>query len=283
MGLKQPLNGTLPRRAPTPLESQHKGWERCHATALTVSASALLATLVTFVVLNVLLNDVNLPQLQESPSRMNGLPRSALQQAAAGVAQQAAIKAPDISNSSRAAKAPRPLAKQPTLPPPAKPFVHLFPNLNGLYSIPAKDSSPRCSHSHICDGDHSCGRDKLGCIVEAKARKEHVRKAIAWAWDGYRKHAWGHDEVDIVSKSPHVWFHLGLTIVDSLDTLLLAGLHEEYQQARHWVANHLSFADGSSIQFFEVNIRILGGLLSAYYLSDGDEMYLNKAEQLADR
>lgn len=98
-----------------------------------------------------------------------------------------------------------------------------------------------------------------------------------------RKHAWGHDEVDILSKSPHAWFHLGLTIVDSLDTLLLAGLYEEYQQARHWVANHLTFVDGSSVQFFEVNIRILGGLLSAYYLSDGDDMYLNKAEQLADR
>jgi hypothetical protein len=55
------------------------------------------------------------------------------------------------------------------------------------------------------------------------------------------------------------------------------------QQARHWVANHLQFKDGSSVQFFEVNIRILGGLLSAYYLSDGDDMYLHKAQQLADR
>eukprot|EP00882_Tetradesmus_deserticola_P034162 GHRQ01039093.1.p1 GENE.GHRQ01039093.1~~GHRQ01039093.1.p1 ORF type:complete len:144 (+),score=44.55 GHRQ01039093.1:200-631(+) len=62
-----------------------------------------------------------------------------------------------------------------------------------------------------------------------------------------------------------------------------AGLHEEYQEARHWVANHLQFKDGSSVQFFEVNIRILGGLLSAYYLSDGDDMYLHKAQQLGDR
>jgi mannosyl-oligosaccharide alpha-1,2-mannosidase len=38
-----------------------------------------------------------------------------------------------------------------------------------------------------------------------------------------------------------------------------------------------------AMQFFEVNIRILGGLLSAYYLSGGDELYLLKAEQMAER
>jgi hypothetical protein len=49
------------------------------------------------------------------------------------------------------------------------------------------------------------------------------------------------------------------------------------------VANHLQFKEYSSVQFFEVNIRILGGLLSAYFLSDGDDMYLHKAQQLGDR
>lgn len=98
-----------------------------------------------------------------------------------------------------------------------------------------------------------------------------------------RKYAWGQDEVDVVTHTPKAWFNLGLTIVDSLDTLLLAGLQEEYQQARDWVANHLEFRDGSKVQFFEVNIRILGGLLSAYYLSAGDDVYLQKAQDLADR
>jgi hypothetical protein len=32
-----------------------------------------------------------------------------------------------------------------------------------------------------------------------------------------------------------------------------------------------------------VNIRILGGLLSAYHLSGGDEVLLQKAEHLGDR
>jgi hypothetical protein len=78
--------------------------------------------------------------------------------------------------------------------------------------------------------------------------------------------------------------HSPLTIWHfSLVRKLLAGLHEEYQQARHWVANHLQFKEHNSVQFFEVNIRILGGLLSAYFLSDGDDMYLHKAQQLGDR
>jgi hypothetical protein len=51
------------------------------------------------------------------------------------------------------------------------------------------------------------------------------------------------------SKSPSTWFHLGLTIVDSIDTLLILGLDEEYQEARHWVANNLHFdhAGGVSV------------------------------------
>jgi hypothetical protein len=38
-----------------------------------------------------------------------------------------------------------------------------------------------------------------------------------------RKYAWGSDEVDIINHTPKAWFNLGLTIVDSLDTLILAG------------------------------------------------------------
>jgi hypothetical protein len=63
-----------------------------------------------------------------------------------------------------------------------------------------------------------------------------------------RKHAWGFDELNAASQQPMAWFNLGLTIVDSLDTLLLMNLMDEYQEARHWVANHLKFPDGASVQ-----------------------------------
>lgn len=38
---------------------------------------------------------------------------------------------------------------------------------------------------------------------------------------------------------------MGLTIVDSLDTLIILGLMEEYTEARYWVANHLDLNQGS--------------------------------------
>ena len=47
---------------------------------------------------------------------------------------------------------------------------------------------------------------------------------------------------------------MGLTVIDSLDTLLILGLDEEFAEARHWVANHLDFE-----QMNPVSVR-------AYYL-----------------
>jgi mannosyl-oligosaccharide alpha-1,2-mannosidase len=60
-------------------------------------------------------------------------------------------------------------------------------------------------------------------------RQIAVRDAMRHAWTAYRTYAWGHDEVKPLSKSPSPWFGLGLTIVDSIDTLYIMnmtkGLH----------------------------------------------------------
>lgn len=72
------------------------------------------------------------------------------------------------------------------------------------------------------------------------------------------------------------WFHLGLTIIDGLDTAYLMGLDEEFQEARHWIATQLNLNQNVDINFFETTIRILGGFISTYHLS-GDKMFLDKA------
>ena len=132
---------------------------------------------------------------------------------------------------------------------PPRPFKHPFPGPEyRLYSLPAKDDSPRCRQSGICDGDRSCGPDKLGCVASARARQQKVREAIKWSWQGYRKYAWGSDEVNVLGRAPMPWFRLGLTIVDGIDTLMIAGLEEEYREARHWIANQLHFPDDSQVQ-----------------------------------
>ncbi|KAL7988447.1 hypothetical protein Chor_007366 [Crotalus horridus] len=60
---------------------------------------------------------------------------------------------------------------------------------------------------------------------------------------------------------------LGASIVDALDTLYIMGLHDEFREGQEWIENHLDFSVNSEVSVFEVNIRFIGGLLAAYYLS----------------
>lgn len=123
------------------------------------------------------------------------------------------------------------------------------------------------------------------------ARQDAVRRAFVRAWQGYKTHAWGADELRPVSNDSHNNFNgWGATIVDSLDTLLVMGLHDEYTLARnhvndvdfHYVGGERSAygsADGR-VPVFETGIRYLGGLLSAYDLT-GDALMRDRAEELA--
>ncbi|VTJ78638.1 Hypothetical predicted protein [Marmota monax] len=62
----------------------------------------------------------------------------------------------------------------------------------------------------------------------------------------------------------------GATIIDSLDTLYLMELKEEFQEAKAWVENYFHLNVTGEASLFEVNIRYIGGLLSAFYLT-GEE------------
>jgi ER degradation enhancer, mannosidase alpha-like 2 len=111
-----------------------------------------------------------------------------------------------------------------------------------------------------------------------------VRSEFLHAWAGYKKYAWGHDDLRPLTKSPHDWYGqpLLLTQVDALDTLVLMGLKDEADSTREYVARHLSFDQDAYVQNFEVTIRLLGGLLSAYQLT-GDWRLLKLAEDLGGR
>jgi hypothetical protein len=47
---------------------------------------------------------------------------------------------------------------------------------------------------------------------------------------------------------------IGYTVVDALDTMLLMGLDEEYQRARSWVADEMSFERDHDYNTFEVRL-----------------------------
>jgi len=116
--------------------------------------------------------------------------------------------------------------------------------------------------------------------TQNKKRAAKVKEAMKFAWDNYVKYDWGGDELRPISRGDHDWFSLGLTIVDSLDTLHIMNLHEEFDKARDWVANlDLSKNTRHQVSVFETIIRYLGGFLSTYHLS-GDKIFLDKAEQM---
>jgi mannosidase alpha-like ER degradation enhancer 2 len=73
-----------------------------------------------------------------------------------------------------------------------------------------------------------------------------------------------------------------MTPVDSFDTMVLMGLDEESKEAKSLVLENLHFDHDMEVQVFEVNIRLLGGLISAYQL-DGDERFLALARDLGER
>ncbi|XP_041019199.1 mannosyl-oligosaccharide 1,2-alpha-mannosidase MNS1-like [Juglans microcarpa x Juglans regia] len=114
-------------------------------------------------------------------------------------------------------------------------------------------------------------------------RRQKVKDSMLHAWTSYEKYAWGHDELQPQTKNGIDSFGgLGATLVDSLDTLFIMGLDEQFKRAREWVANSLDFNKNYDASVFETTIRVLGGLLSTYDLS-GDEVFLEKARDIADR
>ena len=120
--------------------------------------------------------------------------------------------------------------------------------------------------------------------AESAQLAQRVKEETRHAWRGYKQYAWGQDALKPLSKSGHNWYKSSLlmTPVDALSTLLVMGLKEESDEARELIASQLNFDQDLSVQNFEITIRLLGGLVSAYQLS-GDARLLAKAEDLGKR
>ncbi|KAJ3289693.1 mannosyl-oligosaccharide alpha-1,2-mannosidase [Borealophlyctis nickersoniae] len=116
-----------------------------------------------------------------------------------------------------------------------------------------------------------------------KEKKARIVDAFRHAWKGYEDHAWGYDELHPISKRGSNWFGLGLTIVDSLDTAWIMGQTDIFEKAKKWILTEMKFDHDGDSNVFELTIRVLGGLLSAYHLSgETDKALLAKAVELAD-
>ncbi|KAK4656510.1 hypothetical protein QC762_204900 [Podospora pseudocomata] len=114
-------------------------------------------------------------------------------------------------------------------------------------------------------------------------RRDAVKKVFQRCWNSYRKHAWMSDEIMPISGGKRdVFGGWGATLVDSLDTLWIMDLKDEFKEAVE-AASKIDFskAPGDKVNVFETNIRYLGGFLAAYDLS-GDRRLLRKATEVGE-
>ncbi|KHN99941.1 mannosyl-oligosaccharide 1,2-alpha-mannosidase [Metarhizium album ARSEF 1941] len=132
-------------------------------------------------------------------------------------------------------------------------------------------------------------------------RRQRVVEAFELSWDAYSRYAWGYDEYHPIAKTGRNMAPKGLgwIIIDSLDTMMLMNLTSRVEHAREWLSKSLTWDQDQDVNTFETTIRMLGGLLSAHYLSNeypnlapvvdddhgkpGEDLYLEKAKDLADR
>jgi len=120
--------------------------------------------------------------------------------------------------------------------------------------------------------------------TQNKQLAAEVKAEFLHAWNGYKKYAWGHDDLKPLSKTHHDWYPqpLLMTPIDSLDTMILMDLDDEAAKTKQYILDNLSFDKDIEVQNFEITIRLLGGLLTNYQLT-GDKRFLNLAEDLGNR
>jgi len=111
---------------------------------------------------------------------------------------------------------------------------------------------------------------------------DETRQMFTFGYDSYMKYAFPLDELDPIhctGRGPDyenpsninindVLGDYSLGLVDVLDTLAIMGNKTEFQKAVKLVLDHVSFDKPNTVQVFEANIRVLGGLLSAHLLME---------------
>ncbi len=135
-----------------------------------------------------------------------------------------------------------------------------------------------------CQNSGSGGHDKQSDHLPENELSREVVSETLRSWEAYKKYAWGHDVLAPLSQSHKDWYSEPLYIspIDAYSTLSLMGLEKEAKEIENYVVDSLDFNIDIEAKIFEVNIRILGGLLSMYELS-GNDLVLEKARDFADR
>jgi hypothetical protein len=116
-------------------------------------------------------------------------------------------------------------------------------------------------------------------ISAAGVKAEFVR-----SWDAYRKYAWGHDLLQPVSRGHADWYKESLHIspIDAYSTMRVMGLETQAKEVEQYIIDSVTFDKDIFVKTFEVNIRILGGMLAMYAYTQ-NPVILAKTRDFGDR
>ena len=111
-----------------------------------------------------------------------------------------------------------------------------------------------------------------------------VVEACRHAWQGYKQYAWGYDDLRPLTKDGRNWYKQSLLMspVDAFDTFIMLGMKKEAAEAKELILSKLNFDADNDVQVFEIVIRLLAALQTAYEM-DGDKRFLTLATDLANR
>lgn len=148
-----------------------------------------------------------------------------------------------------------------------------------------------------------CWKELKIRATKSQLAKAEIEKAFIESWESYVSDAWGNDVYFPLSSKGHNIASderpLGWIIIDSLDTIMIMYNKTDDEKRRDkfkeyilrsetWIKEELTLNINIKVSVFETTIRVLGGLLSAYYCSKefnigNAQVYLDRAVELADK
>lgn len=125
--------------------------------------------------------------------------------------------------------------------------------------------------------------NKENIVDVLRYNAEEIKRETLRCWKAYKKYAWGYDVLLPLSKTGFNWYEesLGISPIDAYSTLAVMGFTEEAKEIEEY-ALAINWDKDVYVQVFEVNIRILGGLLAIYDFTKNPEV-LEKAIDFGDR
>lgn len=126
------------------------------------------------------------------------------------------------------------------------------------------------------------------CYLPVKAQtaelSNSVKQEFVKAWDTYKRYAWGHDVLLPLTKQYTDWYEAPLHIspLDAYSTMKVMGLQKQAREIEKYITDSCSFNTDVYVKTFDMNKRVLGGLLAMYSYTHNPKV-LELTKDLGDR